>query len=321
MKHLNALIFLLAGLLSLEAGAQPNLILNGDLESLALDEFDEPLLDAYGNTNAASWFRRQETPASTPVQPVPLLTGEDSDGVGSRAYALNYYEVSVGSFSFPGVADVRSYAFEAIAGETLTWSFDYKLVGVDQLGGDEFRADLRFFEDLSPTNPSSTGSSFIFEDQYYSGVDSVADGEWVTRTRQFVVPFDSPESSDDDMRPAPGTVLYGDVRISVNAFTAFNGGQVVLDNFIVTRPVSADFNGDGLVDAADYTIWRDTANSTTDLRADANGDGLIDGLDYNRWTSEYGSIVPPSFAVSVPEPNGILLLCVGAVGLVSRRLR
>jgi len=46
---------------------------------------------------------------------------------------------------------------------------------------------------------------------------------------------------------------------------------------------AADFNRDGSVDAADYTIWRDTQGSTTDLRADANGDGVVDDTDHARW--------------------------------------
>jgi hypothetical protein len=47
--------------------------------------------------------------------------------------------------------------------------------------------------------------------------------------------------------------------------------------------MAGDFNRDGHVDAADYTIWRDTKGSTTDLRADANGDGVIDSADYDVW--------------------------------------
>lgn len=44
-----------------------------------------------------------------------------------------------------------------------------------------------------------------------------------------------------------------------------------------------DFNLDGQVDSADYTIWQDTQGSTTDLRADANGDGRVDQADYDLW--------------------------------------
>ena len=39
---------------------------------------------------------------------------------------------------------------------------------------------------------------------------------------------------------------------------------------------SGDYNGDGVVDAADYTFWRDRVGSTTDLRADGNGNGVVD---------------------------------------------
>lgn len=58
----------------------------------------------------------------------------------------------------------------------------------------------------------------------------------------------------------------------------------------------ADFNRDGNVDAADYTIWRDTQGSATDLRADANGDGKVDAADHEIWKaamqSEPQSVAP-----------------------------
>lgn len=50
----------------------------------------------------------------------------------------------------------------------------------------------------------------------------------------------------------------------------------------------ADYNGNGFTDAADYTIWRDTLGSTSDLRADGNGSGTIDQPDYDLWAGNYG---------------------------------
>ena len=47
--------------------------------------------------------------------------------------------------------------------------------------------------------------------------------------------------------------------------------------------LAGDYNHDGIVDAADYTIWQDTKGSTTDLRADGNGDGVVDQRDYELW--------------------------------------
>ncbi|MGL4515000.1 MAG: family 10 glycosylhydrolase [Lacipirellulaceae bacterium] len=68
-----------------------------------------------------------------------------------------------------------------------------------------------------------------------------------------------------------------------------------------------DFNGDGRVDAADFTIWADTFASITDLRADANGDRFVNGLDYDIWVANYGRVVGgPSAAI--PEPAAVLLM-------------
>ena len=60
------------------------------------------------------------------------------------------------------------------------------------------------------------------------------------------------------------------------------------------QPLSGDYNSNGLVDAADYTVWRDTLGSTTDARADGSGsiagvpDGVVDSLDYDFWKSNFG---------------------------------
>jgi hypothetical protein len=54
-----------------------------------------------------------------------------------------------------------------------------------------------------------------------------------------------------------------------------------------------DFNLDGRANAADYTIWRDTLGSTTDLRADGNGDGVVDRADYDLWKANVNSAPAP----------------------------
>lgn len=308
-------------LLSIAAAAPaigaPSLVPNADFETLDLDEFDAPVVNAYGDNVPASWFFKETTPAQTATPAVRLIPDDDSSSPGSRSFALNYIEGRVGNITFPAEADIRSYAFPAIAGETLTWSFDYKFTGgADPIAGDEFRADLRFFRDLASGDPNSTGSQFIFEDQYLSGTEAAAPGPWRRVTREFVVPFDSPAPGDEN-RPAAGTLVYGDVRVSVNAFTFFSQGQVRIDNVSVTRPVSADYNNDGFVNAADYTAWRDTLGSTTMLAADGTGDGVVDQLDYDRWVFEYGSTV--GAATAVPEPSAIAFVAAASAAAFRRR--
>ena len=53
---------------------------------------------------------------------------------------------------------------------------------------------------------------------------------------------------------------------------------------------AGDYNFDGIVNAADYTVWRDTLGSTTDLRADGDHDLVVDGGDYDTWLSKFGTI-------------------------------
>ena len=59
--------------------------------------------------------------------------------------------------------------------------------------------------------------------------------------------------------------------------------SIALYNAAVSGGLLGDYNGDGSVTAADYTVWADTFGSTTDLRADGNGDGDITAADYTIW--------------------------------------
>jgi hypothetical protein len=82
-----------------------------------------------------------------------------------------------------------------------------------------------------------------------------------------------------------------------------------------------DYNQNGVVDAADYTIWRDTLGSTTDLRADGNGNGVIDQGDFDVWKAHFGEHARPGSgsAASVPEPATLVIAVIGAIALVGRR--
>jgi len=58
-----------------------------------------------------------------------------------------------------------------------------------------------------------------------------------------------------------------------------------------------DYNFNYVVDAADYSVWRDTLGSTVDLRADGSGavvgvpDGVVDQLDYDFWKAHFGNVL------------------------------
>ena len=86
-----------------------------------------------------------------------------------------------------------------------------------------------------------------------------------------------------------------------------------------------DYNDNGVVDAADYTVWRDklgAAGSTLGANRDpANGSGPVSAADYNSWKANFGSSLgsgngSSSGLSSVPEPSSgflfVLSICVAA---------
>jgi PEP-CTERM motif len=96
-------------------------------------------------------------------------------------------------------------------------------------------------------------------------------------------------------------------------------------------PVSGDYNEDTVVDAADYTIWRDTLGSMTDLRADGDNSGTIDAPDFTYWKSQFGKAVRGGeldlTGSSTLNSNGLLvgertkgLLSIGPSAVVNVRI-
>jgi hypothetical protein len=91
---------------------------------------------------------------------------------------------------------------------------------------------------------------------------------------------------------------------------AFNGMQLRLLGAL------GDYNGDTVVDAADYGVWKNSFGSTTELSADGNGDGVVDAADYTLWRDNLSSLSGGGslVAAGVPEP-GTICLAVAAAAL------
>ncbi len=76
-----------------------------------------------------------------------------------------------------------------------------------------------------------------------------------------------------------------------------------------------DYNRDGVVDAADYVLWRKIGVESGYYAADGNGDHLVNQLDYTYWRQRFASGQAPAAGQSlaaVPESATSLLLCVAA---------
>lgn len=89
----------------------------------------------------------------------------------------------------------------------------------------------------------------------------------------------------------------------------------------LTGPLDGDYNRNGMVDASDYTRWRDTLGSTSNLTADGNGDGVVNLADLAVWKTHFGYVAASgasSFA-AVPEPATWVFVVTAFVMAAARR--
>ena len=94
---------------------------------------------------------------------------------------------------------------------------------------------------------------------------------------------------------------------------AGNGERVTTTGFNLNVAIAGDYNRNGIVDAADYTVWRNTLGSTTNRAADGDGNGTIQQADYTYWKTRYGNTSGSAAIVSstVPEPATLAMFIVG----------
>jgi hypothetical protein len=99
------------------------------------------------------------------------------------------------------------------------------------------------------------------------------------------------------------------------------------DFFALPSAAMGDFNADGVVNAADYAVWRKTFGQTgAGLAADGNGNHQVDSGDFDVWRAHFGQIVDggggsgSASQPAVPEPGPLVLLMLGG-GFLARLLR
>ncbi|WP_146397428.1 glycosyl hydrolase [Pseudobythopirellula maris] len=91
----------------------------------------------------------------------------------------------------------------------------------------------------------------------------------------------------------------------------------------VAEGLTGDYNGNGVVDAADFTVWRDSLGQTDLIPmsgADGDGDGQVTQADYALWVANFGAVLDGG-AAAIPEPTSLALVLLAASLLTRGRRR
>ena len=102
-------------------------------------------------------------------------------------------------------------------------------------------------------------------------------------------------------------------------------GTRLLTNVGGPNYITGDYNADGVVDAADYTVWRNTRGEVgaefAHPAADANHDFQVNETDFDAWAENYGAphSTPAAGSAAVPEAATGCLAAIAMLFSASRR--
>lgn len=108
-------------------------------------------------------------------------------------------------------------------------------------------------------------------------------------------------------------------NFSGNSLSQVRVANTVTINSVRVLNLSAgDYNRDGIVNTADYAVWKADFGSTTKRDADGNDDGVVNAADYVIYRNTFGQTTVPGSGSgdlsvgAVPEPASLGLLVVAA---------
>lgn len=125
--------------------------------------------------------------------------------------------------------------------------------------------------------------------------------------------------------------LFFDTNLLEGLIVSTSANGTTSDQFLAFfRNLEADYDADLDVDADDYGIFSTTFGSTVDLRADGNNDGIVDAADYTVWrdspslslsSASLVADLPASLGTAIPEPAAVWLAGFAVATLSSSRRR
>jgi autotransporter-associated beta strand protein len=169
-----------------------------------------------------------------------------------------------------------------------------------------------------------SGSTFNIEIGSAASYDRVAVGGGVTIDLgaaidvAFAPGFTPTFGQSYSILTAGGAVTggFGEVNTNGPAMVARSvAGGIVLE---ILSGLAGDFNNDGAVNAADYTLWANNLGSPASTLLNVGEAETVDAALYTVWRDNEGATLP-ALASAVPEPTAVLLTLCGLASLTRKR--
>jgi hypothetical protein len=200
--------------------------------------------------------------------------------------------------------------FDTSPGETLLGGSQL------QFNADGVMTSYTFPGHLPPTTPTA-GKSLLIATSGFSAVAGVTPDYARLVPGQFFNPNVTNltvtfTGSGSELQALNGDLPTDGLHSWTQSGSAINSPKNINDQMGFVDPTpdpTGDYNGNEVVDAADYVLWRKTLNQMVDpdgSGADGDGDGTVDPGDYTFWRERFGQDVGGSGANdggAVPEPT------------------
>lgn len=235
-----------------------------------------------------------------------------------------------------GTVDNFRVSNDAVAPTLLRATVDLTSGEVKMLGG-EYHRDIQYYELTSQSGRLKPENWFSLQEQGLNSIGAGAGQHWdelaATNTQlaeSFLLGSSLlTQSSQISFGNVFQTGALNDVLLNV---VLTNHQVLAVDVSYINPPahLDGDYNGNGIVDAADYVVWRELRGQAgAGLAADGDGNLVVNDLDYTYWKARFGNTLSGSGQsveglATVPEPSFWLLaaaastLCVGTRRKLSR---
>jgi endonuclease/exonuclease/phosphatase family metal-dependent hydrolase len=192
---------------------------------------------------------------------------------------------------------------------------------MDHTSGTNRQAQVDFINDLVDTSniPGVLAGDFNFNDEgpaYVKLLEQWVDPTAASPGRPNQIDYVVNRGADQWSTVTPG-------RFIVNSTTDDASDHYPLLAVLELEPYTADFNGDGKVDGADFLTWQRNLGATgPTANGDANHDHVVNAADRAIWNQQFGTMgSAAATGAAVPEPASVALAaaCLLATALRSRR--